>query len=465
MAARVTIGGADHLADLDQVSPVTITLLQNGRSRMRLRCASGYTPARFEEIVAFAQDGVTPIYGGVLLQRAIEGLAFGTVPSRRPTEAVGYEAYLDWVYIDLSFPTDTDLQTALEAFIAALPPSLGITLDATDYSGIPLAAFEWRTMRASDGLRELCDRTGRVYRVAPLMVGSPASLEKVLSMPLPGGVAAPVTITDAAPHCRELTWRDPATPPATTVKVLCGTGTAIATQRWVCTGAETSWQTPIPAVSTVGVVWVDDGVLPFNATVGDGASFEWDAATHTLSVGTYGTPAAGVVLELRYYAIYPFTVTATLGGSPAPAIDIQQVVTREDVFDFDQGQEIANGLLAQSGASPRELEIISLEHGWAPGQAVVVNLTGRDINATCAVTEVEITWVTGGFWEYRIKATELSVFPGNYLDQWRALLQGSSSGGGASASSSSGTTVLSNPAPVPLGGSRFHAVQLPAVAP
>ena len=89
MAARVTVGGVDHLADLDQPSPVTITLLQNGRSRMRAALSAGYTPARFEEVVAYAQDGVTPIYGGVILQRAIEGLAFGAVPSPAPDRGGG----------------------------------------------------------------------------------------------------------------------------------------------------------------------------------------------------------------------------------------------------------------------------------------------------------------------------------------------------------------------------------------
>ena len=363
---------------------------------------------------------------------------------------MGYEAYLDWVYIDLAFTTDTNLQTVLDAFIAALPPGVGITLDATDYSGIPLAAFTWANMRASDGLRELCDRTGRIYRVSPLLVGSPASLEKVLAMPLPGGVAAPVTITDADPHCRELTWRDPATPPVTTIKLLCGTGTATKTATFLGTdriddpGGEYSYfYVPYNTPADLNGIWPNYLNIP-RAGIGGPVLWGlnvgahdwllcWDYVNHrivwdrTLG-GDFDDAWAFDVFA--YTAQYPFTVTAT-AGSPAPSLEIQELVTRADVFDYDQGAEIAEGLLAAKGASPRELEIVSLEHGWAPGQAVVVDLTGRDVNATCAVTEVEIVWVTGGFWEYRIKATELSVFPGSYLDQWRALLAGSSSGGGA----------------------------------
>jgi hypothetical protein len=71
-------------------------------------------------------------------------------------------------------------------------------------------------------------------------------------------------------------------------------------------------------------------------------------------------------------------------------------------------------------------------------------------------------WETAGFWLYTVRAVELSVFPGNYLDQWRALLAGSSSGAGATGSSS-GTSVVGGSLPTYyLGGSRTGAVQVPA---
>ena len=172
---------------------------------------------------------------------------------------------------------------------------------------------------------------------------------------------------------------------------------------------------------------------------------------------------AGTVIVLSYLAQYPFTVTATLGGSPAPSPDIQATYVRTDVFELAQAQEIADGLLGTLGGSPRSIEATTRVEGWEPGQSLTVDLAGRAVDATFAVTDVSILWETAGFWLYTVRATELSVFGGNYLDQWRALLAGSSSGSSASVGSSTGTTVVGGALPTYfLGGSRFHAVQVPA---
>jgi hypothetical protein len=455
MAARVTIAGVDHLADLNQAQPIGIDLLQNGRSRLRFTCLRTYQPARFAEVVAYAQDGVTPIYGGLILQRTMAGLAPHSDQPEMSCECVGFEAYLDWCYLDLAYAADFTLQDVLDDLVDALPAGYGITLDATDYSAITLAACTWTTMRASDLLRELCDRTGRVYRVSP---------GKVLSMPLPGGVPAPASFTDGTPNCEDLTWQDAATPATTTVKLICGTGQAWRDETWTATGSETSWVADIPAAGpTRGYVTVD-GIYKTLGLPGDeaAASYIWTAATRTLSLGTAGTPGAGTVIVLSYLAQYPFTVTAT-GGSPAPSPDIQATYVREDVFELAQAQEIADGLLGTLGGSPRTLEATTRVEGWEPGQSLAVDLAGRAVDATFAVTDVSILWETAGSWLYTVRATELSVFGGNYLDQWRALLAGSSSGSSASVGSSSGTTVVGGALPTYyLGGSRFHAVQVPA---
>lgn len=456
MAARLTIAGIDHLADLNQAQPIGIDLLQNGRSRLRFTCLPTYQPSRFAEVVAYAQDGVTPIYGGLILQRTMAGLAPHSDQPEMSCECVGFEAYLDWCYLDLAYAADFTLQDVLDDLVDALPAGYGITLDATDYSAITLAACTWTTMRASDLLRELCDRTGRVYRVSPA---------KVLSMPLPGGVPAPASFTDAAPNCEDVTWQDAATPATTTVRLICGTGQAWRDQTWTADGAETSWVADIPAAGpTRGYVTVD-GIYKTLGLPGDeaAASYIWTAATRTLSLGTAGTPGAGTVIVLSYLAQYPFTVTATLGGSPAPSPDIQATYVREDVFELAQAQEIADGLLDTLGGSPRTLEATTRVEGWEPGQSLTVDLAGRAVDATFAVTDVSILWETAGSWLYTVRATELSVFGGNYLDQWRALLAGSSSGSSASVGTSSGTTVVGGALPTYyLGGSRFHAVQVPA---
>jgi len=156
--------------------------------------------------------------------------------------------------------------------------------------------------------------------------------------------------------------------------------------------------------------------------------------------------------------------SATVGGSPAP-LEIQEIRKRPDVFDRAQGQEIVDGLLAQLGGNPRTVTIRTLLDGWAPGQAVSVDIAGRAVDATFAVTAVSISLRTADYWwAYTVTAVELDVFPGTYLDQWRAMLNGSSSGLGVSVGTSSGVSVVSSTGHVQgyLGGSRYHAVQVPA---
>lgn len=513
MAARLTIGGVDHLGDLKLEPPLSIDLLQNGRSRLRFTCQSGYEPDRFEEVVAYAKDGTTPIYGGLLLQRSMAGAVPSAVPAIMACECVGFEAYLDWCYLDLQYLSATTLQAVLDDLVAALPASYGLTLDATDYSGIPLAPFTWSLMRASDGLRELSDRLGRVYRVSPL---------KVLSMPLPGTLAAPADFTDATPNHQELTWQDASAPPLTTVKLICGpTAQQNFTARLDTDGVARSWTldgpAAVPGAAFGWTLWfVRDGhvvgesghcfyLLVDRSTAGPNWPGNWDDATLTLSldatlnwdsglgcVFTNGVPSDGWYCDFSYLGQYPFIVTAGGAGgggigffsaryfapryfslgyfssdAPLAGPEYQLVATYPDVLDRAQGQEVAEGLLLAHGGAPRTFEAITRVDGYAPGQTVNVSLAGRSMVAACAVTEVSITLESASSWVSRVRGTELTVFPGTYLDQWRALLGGAAGGGGGAATGGGvvvvgGTTTL-NTGSAYLGGSRNTAL-VPATA-
>jgi len=422
---RIRIDRVDHLVDLNQTKAVVIDLIQNNRSRMRFTCRSGYTPSRFSDVVVYAKDGETPIFGGLILQRSFAGLVAGSVPAEMTCECVDYSAYLDWCCVSLTFATDPTLQTVLEALVAALPTSYGITLDGTDYGGSPpLTAFSWETKRASDALRELCDRLGLVYVVSPT---------KVLSLFTPGTLSAPATITDAAPNCMELTWDDSPEAAITTVKLLCGTGVESYTQHWIANGSDDSWVADLPA-AWPGGYFVCTMVSPGSpavityATVDDvgatGGWLWWDWETHTLSIHNYELTLpvpAGTTMAFSYPAQYPFEVSATVGGSPPPP-EIQEIQTRPDVFDVAQGQEIVDGLLAQLGGNPRTVTFTSYVDGWTPGQAVPVDLAGR-ATGTFVATAVTIVLQTPEFWHYTVTAVELDVFKGTYLDQWRSIVK------------------------------------------
>lgn len=459
MAWRLEIAGVDQTASIRVSEPVVIEKNLNGRQRVTFVCLPPLLPERFASVMIYAQDGVTELFGGFILSRDTRGLVASAEPSLVTCEAVGSEAYLDWATLTLTWTTDPTLQEVLDDIIAALPASYGITLDATDYSGVTLSAFAWTNVRASDALREVCDRTGMVFILSP---------SKVLSLVQPGATEAPYVVIDGSPNAHDLTWTDPTEPPVTSIVLLCGTGQAVHPQTWVSDGGDGPWVGDVPAAGPGGY-WVVTLTPPGNlyCTVDDGSGggmFSWDWETRTLT-SNIGNIAAGTVLSFPYTAQYPFTVTASV-GSPLTTPEVARVIERQDIFSVAQGQEVADGLLAQQSAvAARQVTITSREHGWEPGQEVVVNLAGRGLDATCAITNVTITLDSDLVWNYVVAAVELTLYDGGYLAAWRALLNGSSSGAGSAVTAVEGggsVTVLSTPSPYFLGGSRVHAVQVPA---
>jgi hypothetical protein len=473
MAWGAYIGGVDHTADLDMTAPVTITLALNSRARASFKTLPGYSPDRFDSVILYAQDGTTPLFGGFVLQRRRLGLVPGAVPASVECEAVGLDAYLDWAVLTLSWTTDPTLQTVLDDLIAALPASYGITLDATDYSGTTLAAFAWTNVRASDGLRELCDRCGLVYTMSPT---------GVLALAAPGGTPAPYSLTDAAPHCRELTWEDPVDPPVTTITLLYGTGTAsrsatfLGSDRTDDPGGEYSYFTvPHATPSDINLPWPNvltfagssiGGPVLWGADTGHTWALSWDYVNHRVQWDRtiLGDVDDGWSVTVPYTQLFPATVTVG-AGSPLTTPEVVRVEVRPDVFEEDQAREIAEGLLAQAGATAARVgEVITLESGWQPGQELTVNLTGRAMNATCAITGVAITLDYDTHWVYRLTAVELTDYDGGYLAAWRALLGGSTSGAGSAVTTgpSGDVFVTGTPPLYYMGGSRTGAVQVPA---
>lgn len=467
MAIKATIGGVDKTTSIASERGVTIEKLLNERATSSFTCKPGYLPARFAEVVWYDVNGTTPIFGGVILKRTIDPFkkSGGSEPYFTKVDCGDYFTYFDWAYVSLSYAVDVTLEDVLDDLVAALPATYGITVDAGQVTGPTLAAFTWDRKRASDAVRELSDRTGYVAQVSPL---------KALKMFVPGTDAAPFALTDAAPHCLTFGWADSDRIPANHVTVIAGpSGTALATQRWVSDGIATSWTTDIAAAEPAPpLVQINDGVTPFLATVGAGGMFEWDTPTHTLSVGTYGIPAAGVTIVLGpslaagdpfetngFTAIYPFAVTATTGATPV--IQFQQAYP--DVVEFAQAQEIAAGLLAQLDQQPREADIDSLNVGWAPGQALTVALTAR-MTASFVLTGLTITLQVqqpAPVWVYSFPATESDTYQGSYLDQWRALTGGSSGIATVSGSGGGSTTLTVLPSPVYMGGASTISVTNP----
>ena len=415
--SSILVNGIDRTAYVRLVDGVRITTSLNERGQASITFLPGFVPERLDEIAVYAEDGVTQLFGGFVMQRRVEGMHPQGLTSVTVCECVDYSVMLDWAYISLTYIAATTLQQVLNDIITVLPVDYGLTLDSTDYSGTTLAPFTWTNLRASDALRELSSRTGRTWGV---------TTSRVVSMPSLPIADAPEDYADGLTMPFELTWNDPEEVPANTVLLSCGpTGQAVYNQRWTATGIATSWVADIAAFGPGGYWLVNFSPswpgIGDNGTVGVGAMLSWEWTTRTLT-SNIGAPAAGTILTFPYTAQFPFTVEATTGETP----EVQVLARDETITEYARGVEVAAGLLDQLSGQPRELTFRSRTHGWRPGQSLTIALAGRAFNAAAIVKAVQITHGDDITWWYVVTATESTVYTGSYLDQWRALVSGGS---------------------------------------
>lgn len=440
MAWKVTVAGVDKTSQVLNDAGITITPKLNERGIAALTFKPGYLPGRLEELVLYDIDGVTALYTGVILKRSIEPVDDQATAFVTHVECGDYFTHLDWAFVTLTYAADVTLKTVLTDLVAALPGTYGITVDAGQVDGPTLAAFSWTRKRASDAVRELSQRSQYVASMSAL---------KAIKMFVPGTDAAPKAFTDAATGFLAAQWSDTDPVPVTKVTVICGPdGAASTTQTWTQAGGATSWVTDIPAAldaAPPGTVLVG-GVTK---TVGPGAMYEWDATTHTLSLGTDSLPADGTVIVLVFVGQFPFQAVADSGGSPI--VEFQQEYP--EVVEYGPALELAASLLDSLDDSLRELDVVSKDSGWAVGQGFTVNIAKRAAVATFLITTLSITLTPERYWRYEFSATEDAIYQGSSLDQWR-VLTGSSSG--ITTAGGSGSTVVVTPlsSPFGLGGSR-----------
>jgi hypothetical protein len=427
MAWRVTIGGVDRTTAVDSF---TTAVSLNDRARATV-VVGDLMPARYAEIISYAPDGVTPLFGGVILQRRFQGRNPYDPTYQLTLEVGDWFTYADWCYSTKTYPGAVTLKQVLADLVADHLAAYGISLDPAQVDGRTLAAFTWTDKRVADALRELSDRTGYVLQIDPA---------KRLRMFVPASIAAPVTMTEAAPHCHDITWRDSDRTPYNQIVLHCGpTGVGEATPyHWVGDGAHVYRLAgvAVPASSVwPGIVTVDNvqypiwppGAGPPDEGGGTTDHIEWDYAKDGGTLTFIGPTAAidtpGADIGLTYWPQFPFTVTKSTGATPV----VEHHESRPDVLAIPVGEEIAAGLLAQAQEAPREATITTDTDGFVPGQALTIDLaTTRSIAGTFLITSVALTIVQDTaqgdrFWQYTLDAIDSSIYQGSYVDAWRAI--------------------------------------------
>src|SRR5687768_18556474 len=76
-----TITGVDQTHQIMMARPPTITMPLNSRAMSRFSCKPGYSPNRFQEVIHYAQDGITALYGGLIIARDFSGVLPSIAPA------------------------------------------------------------------------------------------------------------------------------------------------------------------------------------------------------------------------------------------------------------------------------------------------------------------------------------------------------------------------------------------------
>jgi len=442
MAWDLTIGGVSKKTKVDADRGVAIRLEPNERSSMTFSLAPGtYAPARFDAVIAYAQDGTTPIFGGVILDITQERLTAHATKFRNEITCTDWWFYLDKSPVTVSFDTDQTLEAVLDEIISQVPAAHGITVHASQVTGPTLAAYTLSgtaTEVIKDALRRAGGWMARMYAT------------KALRAFEPGTEAAPYDITTATPNCSKLAKKTADRTPSNRVELVCGpsgVGADPITHEWTADGIATTFALDglnVPASSVwPGSALVDAVTYPIwppgEAPGGNGIEWDYETDGGTLSfLGTATSLVGGTEpIVLTYYPQYPFTVSATSGATPV----LSERRADTTITEYARGVETVEALLDALNQDPVEVAVVSKLHGWFPGQAVLINVANPTVNTTCTIGPVTIALNSDEDWEYTFEAAETEIFQGSDLDLAREVV--SRMAGGASGSGGGIVTVTS----------------------
>jgi hypothetical protein len=322
-----------------EISACEIELGLNRQATARLEIGDAYVPARGTDVLIYERDGVTPIFGGLVLTRGLGGMAAGSRANKADIDCVDYSIYFDDADpVTLVSTVTQNLEDVIAAIVLQSLAIYGITY-AGAATGITVPPIEWTAITVTDAFKRITDATGIVFRVLPL---------KELDIFRPLDDPAPVTITDANINAFDLSWRDPSNLPRNTVDLLCGpTGNGVTTQEWTADGVETSWEVDIQAV--IGDYFAGARAHAFlgptgagNFTAGDTVTL--GSSTYTFRASLVGDVAGEVLIGAGVNASLANLVAAIVGAGGGVYAPSTPVNTSADGYLRAPDQVAVNAL-------------------------------------------------------------------------------------------------------------------------
>jgi len=415
--------------------------------------AAAYRPAVDAESL-FSENG-TPAFGGYVTRVEESGAGReATNNLHLHISFVGYDVLLDRRFITETFAAGTTLKQILTKIVDDYLAVYGVTLSGSQVDGPALTEeLVIDGMLGSAVLNNLSNWSeGYLWLMSPT---------KVLSMALPGGVAAPFDITDVdnpritIGDAKVLTSSQPR---YNKIYLKGGPDTVVSeyTQYFTGDGTTTTFQLdhhiygiyPYLADSAIGYGVVDyDGTGSFVFGVNGyeslggpdsiwAAVWRYDPVALTITREIGGAPGNGHEFRIRYDAKFPFVVTA-IDQTAYDASPWEFSASYPDVTNKAFLQQIADSLLDAHSQDVLRVTYDTWTPGLRPGMTQNVEISDRNIDEELLITEVRGRSVagtggtggTGAEIRYTIVLVRGTRFLGTFRDKYDAWLGGKTGGG------------------------------------
>jgi hypothetical protein len=483
MALVVTIGGVTTTIDEGSLN---IAATASGVDRLTCEVTSAdgsVRPAMDAELIV-TLDG-TRIFGGILDAPEEAGFqSVGLTPITTKVTAKDFNIYAEWRLVFLTIPAGT-----LKAALTALLPYLsgyGVTLDPAQVDGPSLPELTYNGKTVAEVFAHLEQLTEYTFL-------RNISYAKVLGFYEIGLATAPFDVADGDSHVDgDVSIRPKRTGYANRVLVFAGSGQSNVTRRVHADGVTRQWvlQGPpaVPGAPFAWTTWVieegytiedaahrfflltdrytsdpnwpgywDDATLTWELD----ATFTWDAGIGCPIVN--GVIPTGWYFDFTYLAQWPYIAQADDAAEQAARGVRELSISAADVFDLTVADAMADAELVRRLVSAvRIAKYATYDHGLAPGQVQAIAKSDRHVSANFLITDVVARDVFTRM-RYEVTAIEGSIKQASWRDVYRSWAggEGATSGGTVSVGSGGSVSVCAPPVYY-LGGSRFHAVQVPA---
>lgn len=511
MSVEVIINGVSR-----EVQSLTISQSQNNRDRATLRwiVPVGTTPPAIDDELIVVEDGTLRLFGGVVKQPSMSGIdGDPTVPWEVNVNALDFNELGDRQVVMMTIPAGTTLKSAVDMLLPYLP---GVT-NTMAVNGPALPELTYDVVTATKVLDDLCQNTGWLRNInyyKELSFWEPGTWDAPWDIEhddghCVGDVTVSTSRTDyanqvivrfseAARYAYIFLGPPREHPDPANANFRVGEEVTLGshTYTFVASGPYDSYQIQLGATGqeshNILMAAVVDGGESHAGVMDTGiqASTQMFAYNmgrselmtcfRALEPGDAGNNIACTTnsVEMYFYgeggidhdtfhlgSDVSLTNRVTVNDTSQQALYgiYTRVVDAPTIFSAVDATALGTQVLSISMVVEREITYETYDAGLFPGMTQWIEVLYRNIDESCLITAVNYRLEPGSYERRTVTAISGTRYDGSkWRDLYKAWLGSSGSGTSMTFNPGTGTgSVVSGPVIAYLGGSRFHAVQIP----